>query len=55
MRRRVRVIPIPVVLVPIGTIRPPTPFNNFSADLIKQAAPDIAKELLKQMISGVRR
>jgi hypothetical protein len=49
--RRVRLIPIPLVLVPRGAIRPPTPFNNFAADLIKQATPEIAKELLKQTIS----
>jgi hypothetical protein len=53
MDRRVRLIPIPVVIVPRGAIRPPAPFNNFAADLIKQVTPDIAKELLKQMISGV--
>jgi hypothetical protein len=54
MLRRVRVIPVPMVLVPIGAIKPPTPFNNFSAELIRQAAQEATTELLKQMISGTR-
>jgi hypothetical protein len=55
MRQRVRVIPIPIVLVPIGAIKPPTSFNNFSADLIKQVAQNAAEEILKQIVSGTLR
>jgi len=55
MDRRVRVIPIPIVLMPIGAIKPPTPFNNLFADFIKEEAQDAGKELLKQLISAGRK
>ena len=49
-----RVFRVPLLLVPIGAIKPPSPFNNLAADFIRQAGPDIAKELLKKFVSKDR-